>query len=400
MSHRLLTIAFLASLLGCSGLAAQTTSCGSTKLICLFPTAFHTNPPTFNFFNEAFATQIGQLSLATPASGFILTFDKQTRVYTATQESFGPLVAERAETLGRHRAYLAFTFQRMVFSEIDGNSLSNLPILFFYPNKPSAKVATYTQNFISANVNQYVIYGTYGLTSRLDVSVAIPFLRVSMGSTTGGTEYSTTTPATTSFSQDISGSASGIGDAIFAAKGTVYKTDKYGIAVGGELRVPSGDEQNFLGSGAVGIKPYIVFSRRGRVAPHINLAYQWNSSSPLAVGADGKQGPLPPYFGYILGADVGVSKRLTLAADFVGQHYFNAALLTTTQDTSAVVNNQQVSFSSIAPAFGSYNLNALALGLKANPWKQMLILANITIKVNDGGLRATVVPFVGISYTF
>jgi hypothetical protein len=362
------------------------------------PTAFHTNSSTFNFFNEAFATQIGQLPLATPASGFILILDK-SGVLAPSQETLGPLVAERAETIGRHRAYLAFTFQRYVFNEIDGNNLGNLPILFYYPSQKNPQVITYTQNSISANVNQYVTYGTFGLTSRFDLSVAIPFLRVSMGVTSQGTEYSTTSPATASFVETIPGSASGIGDVVFAAKGTLLKKGKYGIALGGELRVPSGDEQNFLGSGAVGLKPYVVFARRGRFAPHLNLGYQWNGSSSLAVDANGKQGQLPGYFEYIGGADIGVSKRLTLAADFVGQHFFDAAQVTTPRVVAGFsVNNQPVM--SIMQANGSYNSNYLAFGLKANPWRYLVLQANIDVKVNDGGLRANVVPFFGISYSF
>src|SRR5579864_6906375 len=108
-------VAILAGLSCATSATAQTTTCGSTKLSCLLPTALHTNPPTFNFFNEAFATQIGQLPLATPASGFIFTFDKQKGVYKASQESFGPLLAERVETIGRHKAYVAFTYQWFSF---------------------------------------------------------------------------------------------------------------------------------------------------------------------------------------------------------------------------------------------------------------------------------------------
>jgi hypothetical protein len=397
MSRRISNSVFALIVLASCHVSAQTT-CGNTKLACLLPTAFHTNPPTFNFFNEAFATQVGQLPLATPASSFILVL--QNGVPTPSQDTFGPLVAERFETIGKHTMYVAFTFQRSVFNEIDGNNLGNIPILFTFPTQQNPNVVTYTQNKITTNVNQYVAYGTYGVTSHFDVSVAIPFVRVSMGVSSKGTEYSTTSPATTSFTQYIPGSASGIGDVVFAGKGTLWKKHGYGIALGGELRVPSGDEQNFLGSGAVGIKPYFVFARSGRFAPHLNLGYQWNGSSPLAIGANGKQSQLPGYWGYTLGADIGVTKHLTVAAEFVGQHYIDAPQVTTPQNISATVNNQPMSFSSIAPANGSYEYNYLSFGFKANPWKYMIISGNIEVKVNDAGLRANVVPFVGVSYTF
>src|SRR5579859_8900 len=132
MLKRALVFAMLAALSYATSAKAQTTTCGSTKLACLLPAAFHTNPPTFNFFNEAFGTQIGQLPLATPASGFLFTFDKGLGVYKDSQESFGPLVAERVETIGRHKLYLAFTYQRFGFSELDGNTLKDLPLLFVF----------------------------------------------------------------------------------------------------------------------------------------------------------------------------------------------------------------------------------------------------------------------------
>ena len=399
MFGRVLRVMIQAGLFGAVNMWAQTT-CGNTKLACLLPTALHTNPPTFNFFNEAFATQIGQLPLATPASGFIFTFDKQKGIYVASQESFGPLLAERVETIGRHKAYLAFTYQWFDFSDIDGNDLNHLPILFSFPSAGGAQVVTQTDNRIDTKVNQYVVFGTFGLSDHIDVSIAIPFERISMEVTTNGTEFSTTTSAMTSFTQYLPGVASGLGDVVISAKGTILKWEEYGLAVGGELHLPTGDEQNFLGSGAVGIKPYFVLARRGKIAPHLNLAYQWNGSSALAIGQDGKEQSLPGFFAYTIGAEMGLSKRLTLAADLLGQHFFGAPQISTPTNVPATVNGQPTVFSSVVPISGGYNVSNLSFGVKANPWRRLLLLGNITIKVDSGGLRSTVVPLVGVSYSF
>lgn len=398
MFNKVLKIAILASVLGSIGASAQS-SCGTTKLICLIPTALHTTSSTFNFFNEAFGTQIGQLPMATPASGFTFTFDKAAGVYTASQESFGPLLAERAETIGRHRIYLAFTYQRFNFSEIDGNDFKNLPILLYFPSQNSPTVVTATENRLDTHVDQYVAFGTFGITDRIDVSLAIPIERVSMSLSSSGTEYDTTSPATASFTEYLPGSASGVGDIVLSAKGTLLKHEKLGLAVGIELRFASGDEQNFLGSGAFGIKPYVVLSRRGRIAPHLNLGYQWNADSILASGSNG-QGSLPAYFSYSVGADIGATKRVTLIADLVGQRFFNAPQVSTPTDVKAPVDKDMRVFSSLLLENGSYGVNNLGVGVKANLWKKLLVSANVSIKLDDGGVRATVVPLVGISYSF
>jgi hypothetical protein len=248
MFGRVLKVIIQAGLFGAINMLAQTT-CGNTKLGCLLPTALHTNVPTFNFFNEAFATQIGQLPLATPASGFILTFDKQKGVYTNAQESFGPLLAERVETIGRHKVYLAFTYQWFDFTDIDGNDLNHMPILFSFPSAVGAQVVTETNNHIDTKVNQFVAFGTFGVAEHVDISIAIPLERISMEVTTKGTEFSTTTSATTSFTQYLPGVASGFGDVVISGKGMLLKWEEYGLAVGGELHLPTGTEFSRLWCG-------------------------------------------------------------------------------------------------------------------------------------------------------
>lgn len=394
-----LKIALVAILLGSITAPAQT-ACGSTKLICLIPTALHTTSSTFSFVNSAFGTQIGQLPLATPASGFIFTLDKPTGVYTASQESFGPLLAERAETIGRHRVYLAFTYQRFMFSDIDGNDLKNIPILFsFFSANGQLAAVTDTRNRVDTTIDQYVAFGTFGLTDRIDISLAVPVERVALGVRSTGTEFSTTSNEQAKFSQSLAGSASGPGDVVLSARGTLFKHEKLGLAAGMELRFPTGEEENFLGSGAFGIKPYIVLSRRGRIAPHLNLSYQWNGNSLLARDQNGER-RLPGYFGYTAGADIGVTKRLTLVADLVGQYFHDAPQVSTPKSITAPVNTQPVEFSSVVLAGGSYNVNNLGVGVKANLWKKLLLTANALIKLDDGGVRARVVPLVGASYSF
>ena len=380
--------------------AVGQTACGNTKLACLIPTVLHTPPATFNFFNSAFGTQISQLPLPSRASGFLYTFDKSQGVYAQSQLSFGPVLTERAETIGRGRAYFSTTYQRFSFSQIDNNSLQNLPILFYFPNTQEPLVVTSVNTRVSATINQYVGAATFGVTDRLDVSIAVPFARVSMGVSAQGTEYSTMSSATATFSEFLPGEASGAGDVVISAKHRTLMREKFDLAVGGEFRIPSGDAENFLGSGAFGLEPYVVISHRGRLTPHLDLAYQWNSHSVLATNASGQRDLLPGFFSYTAGADFGVTRRVTVTGDLLGQVFFNAPQVSTSKMLSAPVNNASQSFKTIVQESGSYPAENLALGVKANLWNNILITGNVTLKLNNSGLRATAVPLVGISYTF
>lgn len=397
MLKRVLIFSALLGQFTCMAAVAQTTcaTTAATKLYCLIPTALHTPASQFNFFNESFATDLGQLPLATPASG--VTFEFVNGVLTSSKD-FGPIMTERAETIGRHKLYFAFTYQQFRFHSIDGNDLENVPIVFRFPTSGDV-VYTETTNRFNSTVNQYVAYATFGLTSRVDVSVAVPISRISLGVSSAGTEYSTTSNAQASFQEYLAGAASGFGDVVLAAKGTAWANEKYVLALGAELRLPSGDALNFLGSGAVGVKPYVAVSRTGRVvSPHLNLGYQWNGNSVLATNSAGQEQQLPGYFLYYFGADFQVTKRWTLSTDFLGQEFFNVPRVS--RPVSVTIPNRGLTFPSIEPTGNSsYSNDNLAIGVKVNPWSQLLITANVLIRLNSGGLRSNVVPLVGISYT-
>ena len=66
-------------------------------------------------------------------------------------------------------------------------------------------------------------------------------------------------------------------------KGTPVHNDSVALALGIDGRIPTGDEEDLLGLGAFGVKPFVVVSlSQGRVAPHLNVAYLWNGKSVLA----------------------------------------------------------------------------------------------------------------------
>jgi len=397
MLKRALLVSALFSQFVCTAAMGQSgcTTTGESKLYCLIPTAFHTPAGEFNFFNTSFATALSQLPLATPASGII--YEMVNGVLTESTRSYGPIMSERAETTGRHKLFVGFTYQHFSFSSIDGTNLHDVPIVFTF-HTPTDVVYTATANHISTTVNQYAGYATYGLTNRVDVSIAVPIDRISMGVSSTGTEYSTTSNAQASFQEYIPGVASGFGDVVLAAKGTAWSGERSALAFGAELRLPSGDALNFLGSGAVGVKPYAAWSRKGRISPHANLGYQWNSDSVLARNSAGQEQQLPGYFLYYFGADMEAMKRLTIIADFLGEEFFNAPRVSS--PTQVAIPTRDLSFPSIEPFNGSYAANNLAIGAKVNAWKNLLITANLSIRLNNGGLRANVVPLIGASYTF
>jgi hypothetical protein len=174
-----------------------------------------------------------------------------------------------------------------------------------------------------------------------------------------------------------------------------------GFAAGLELRAPSGNEEDLLGAGAWGVKPFGVVSfTYGRVSPHFNVGYQWNGRSTLAGNpVEGLEDDLPDRITFAMGADVGVNSRLTFAADFLTDRVVESPRLTT-HTFSARGPLGSAEFTDIAFTDGAYFVTNGSLGIKVNVATGMLVNFNIRFSAGDHGLTDRVAPLVGIEYGF
>jgi hypothetical protein len=474
---------------------AQTLCTGpSNKLICVIPHLYSQAGVTIGLPNQAhqahfdadfqrettgligsltgaFGTELTALRLATPASGIIFAFDKNLAVVKRSTDSYGPILGERAETIGRHRFFVAGSYQFFPFSTLDGIDLKRLPAVYKHadttnpngthrgPNDPSSPgdpgseleyIASTTR--IDLRVHQLTLYATYGLTNRIDLSIAVPILNVRLGissnativrtpdpiqqgpplkaawqaspSTFPGDLYPSTGPQAgcqttvtgctgyfhffdpsnpaTSLTATFSNArtATGLGDIFFRAKGTLFQGEHAALAVGADLRVPSGDENNFLGSGTLGAEPFLAASYRARIAPHADIGYDFNGNSILAGNpTTGAKGHLPDVLFYSIGADASVTRKLTLAVDLLGERLYGAAGIAQGAFVD-VLGASHPDIPQINPTHRSFNMKDLAAGAKYSLHGNLLLTGNVQFKLDEGGLRAKIVPLVGISSTF
>jgi Putative MetA-pathway of phenol degradation len=418
---------------------------------------------SFDPINEALGIQVSQLPIASPSSSITFTYDPTLKTFApATEESLGPILGERASTIGRRKLYIAFSFQYFNFNSIDGRDTSHIPAVLrhrpfdpinsspigFLHSCPNQDGLTgsyagdpcfvrdfiQTTNNIDLTVHQYTLYATYGITRHLDFSVAVPILNVSMKVDSnatimqnsfgpGGSAFHQFNPAIVSgcgstspcfngtFSS--SGSASGIGDVVLRGKYELYHGEHFGFATGVDVRLPTGDEQNFLGSGAVGVRPFGVISYGARISPHAEVGYEVNGKSILAgnfvaTNTNTKAG-LPDRLVYIVGADASIVKRLTGSFDIYGQRLFGVPQLFSSSFTDfgkcSDINCTTLTPGTMHPDVAirgnvDYNIINASVGLKYRLFSHLVLTGNVLLKLNDSGLRATAVPLVGVSYSY
>jgi hypothetical protein len=387
----------------------------------------------FQAFNEAFASQLSTEPVPSPASGFTYSYDSALGVFKRSSQSFGPILTDRSETIGKGKFTFGFNYQYFNFDSLNGVGLHSLPAVLQHLDPRDPKFGLFTFDVITLNVdinatvNQVTAFATYGLINRVDASVAVPLEKVSLSASgqatiqrLGSDWPGSTGPLTHFFSAQYpanaykSGTASGVGDVLLRLKGRILESDNGGVALGLDTRFPTGDELNLLGTGAWGIKPYLVASYAGKiVSPHVNLGYQWNGDSYLGVNGNGAtvvnlanqpvpltKGKLPNVFFYEAGLDAGITKRLTLAVDYLGRDFINAEQAYATTFEAPDPGGTLHPFPDTQTRVTNFNTGELAAGLKFNPAGNLLIDVNVLFSVDHNGLHHDAAPLFGFEYTF
>src|ERR1700693_5453667 len=137
--------------ISCGGVFAQgPCSVQSSKLGCVIPqeygavnafqsVLFPVGGHPFHFLSDFGTTlkpltedigrQTNLLPLASPSSGFTLTYDPSLKTFVTSTDSLGPILGERAETVGRHRLFIGFSYQFFNFNKIDSVNLHDIPVV-------------------------------------------------------------------------------------------------------------------------------------------------------------------------------------------------------------------------------------------------------------------------------
>jgi hypothetical protein len=259
----------------------------------------------------------------------------------------------------------------------------------------------------------FSVFGNYGLTDRVDIGVAIPIVRVDMSANLTSTlvRLGTETNPNIHFFPDetvrlfpgstasvlrraAEGSASGIGDILIRTKARVAGSERAAGAVALDLRLPTGDEENLLGTGETQAKFYgIVAASFGRLSPHVNAGYTFSS------------GDLADEVNYTVGFDASIVPRLSVAADVIGRVLrdagrFEERTVPFNFRTAAGAPLQERSFQQLQFIDGNLPITLGAVGFKANVGGTLLVTANVLFPLSDNGLKPGVTPVIGFDYAF
>ncbi len=339
---------------------------------------------TFNRLNDTISAQVGAIPFASSGAGFAFRYDEDLGTFMQIAKSFGPVYAERADTIGEGRFNTMLSFTGFQYDEFLGQDLGSFDVSTLHEpdtlppddQRTSFELDTVNINMdLNIRINALVFAGTYGVTDRLDIGFLLPFSDVDMTVTARAEVFKhpdnpipvdvhTFEGGPESPNDSASGSARGLGDVLLRAKYHILKGEVNNLATVVQIKTDTGDEKDFLGTGDKTVRALMIYSRTfGSFTPHLNLGYEFNLD-------DSKQNSVE----YAAGFDVGAQKW-TLAMSVLGSREFNG------DDIADTIVNGSV-------------------GIKWNPFGNYILTANVLMPLNDDGLRSNVISTLALERNF
>ena len=249
------------------------------------------NETVIGFLTQAVATATGAVPISATSSGATFTIVGGLPVRTST--SAGPIFGERAQTLGRGRFFLGANVTSMQFTTLSGAPLDNLLINFQHQDvgQPVLGDPEFENDVIQLrlrlgmNLTVASVYATWGILDFVDLGVAVPFVRTTIDGASEAQILTFGNQTIHNFGGDpadpllraataASGTATGIGDVAGRLKINLGQSRMFGAALLADVRFPTGNEEDLLGSGATSVRALGITSAQfGNFAPHLNVGY-------------------------------------------------------------------------------------------------------------------------------
>jgi hypothetical protein len=323
------------------------------------------------------ATQPPSLS----SVAFVYRFNSGLGTVERASASFGSFFTERSLTAGRGQSAVGISLRTAGFRSLDGRDLRDGRFLTtanqFRDEAQPFDIETLTLELESRVLT---VTGTFGVTDRLDVSAAVPIVSLAM---TGNRVNTYRGDRVVQATADAS--ASGLGDIAVRAKYGLINGRSGGLAIAGELRLPTGREEDLLGAGATTVSALLIGSaERGPVGYHGNVSVSGGGlSSELA------------YRGALT---VNPTERITLVGELLGRRLDDAGRIIAMRAPHPTILN--VDTIRLLPEDTSVSTASAVFGAKWNVTGTWIVAGHVSRPMTERGLRSGVVALIGLDYAF
>lgn len=358
-------------------------------------------------------TESAVVALPSGSAGFEYTFNPSLNVFERSSIGLGPIYNDRVNTLGKGVFAFGGAYVHQDFDTFNGQSISKLSTADknLFSGQQSVFITT---GIVDARVKLNIktdtaaLYGIYGLTDRIDISLLLPLTNISLkakstlrqGSPTllsdfaaflpdsrcdisqaqndqcrisdftilrKGTRFTFQQGTSTSTVNKVDKSRFGTGDMVIRGKARLL--DRSWGNFGGltELTFPTGNEDNFLGDGAFKARFLLLYSQSffsNRVNFHLNGGGKVTTQTSRKDTLE---------YGYAI--DFMLTPRLSLVTEMIGSWR-------------------------VDPEGLPQHFLDSAFGFKANLYRGLIVNVSFRLPATDDGLRSDLVYLAGLEYDF
>jgi hypothetical protein len=336
---------------------------------------------TSDTLTRALLSSVATLPVSTSSSGFTYRLNPTLGTVERASETFGPFFVERAVTSGAGQASFGATVQIASFRSLDGHRLRTGELVTtsnqFVDEAAPFDLETLT---LAITAKTATIFGSVGLSDRVDVGVAVPLVRLDINGSRTNTYRGQSFPQVRAQSRSV-----GLADVALRTKIRVTPDGPTAIAAGAEVRLPTGREADLLGAGDASVRVIGLASTESGIASvHGNIA--------VGIGGIGRE---ISYGGAIA---LAATRRLTVVGEAMARRI--SGLSRVTFATAPHPRIAGVTTTRLLPEPGDQMSAFMVGGVKWNIGDVWLVHANVLMPLTDGGLTARVVPAFAIDYSF
>jgi hypothetical protein len=331
--------------------------------------------------SRALLIDLTSVPLATASSGFLYRLNPALGTVERATESFGSFFVERALTPGSGHASFGVSTTTSSFDQLDGKSLRD-GALVTVANQFRDEAAPFDTESLILRIRSstMTLFGSVGIGNRIELGAALPLVKLTLDGQRlnvyrGATLIQATGNAT----------ASGMADLALRGKINLVATRSGGVAVAGELRLPTGDATNLLGTGKTSYRIMGIGSlESGPMALHGN-------ASVLTGGISSE-------LDFAGALSVAVHPRVTLSGETLVRRVTDLHALDLVSAPHPTLIG--VETFRLAPAVDPQTLALVVTGIKWNVAHTLVIGGHLNWSLLHRGLTAPLTPTLALEYAF
>lgn len=325
---------------------------------------------------------------------------------------FTPIYTESSATVGKGQFLVGTNFSYFNLSKVRGEDVSDLA--FAFAQNGGGDVVEVTMPF-NLDASVFTLYGTYGLTNRLDIGIALPIVNLeisnnvettfSVRGNNSGCRYGaslTCNPSNASsdegrqvtlplsqFQDQLSSSETYLNTLSIRAKYRFPTSITYGsMAAVVDVRLPVGrNEDNILGAGQFGTRLLIIgeYDQFNTFKPYVNFGAQfWNGDDSNSLK-------------FATGFTQQLASKLFFAFDMLGELELEDPVFLNAIDNE--ITEDDLATSTIPSFSRDHTLNA-GLGLQIAFTPTFQVYGSALFALANRGIQSTVAPTVGAAVYF